>query len=115
MKKQLTVVIAASSVAVAAACGSAALHGRVTGKEYVPPSTSFITVPSYATRCSVRTATRYAGGRVTYYSYQSCSQVYVGVHLVPDYTPECYQIAVGADTECVSQSFYDQTKIGDDI
>jgi hypothetical protein len=95
----LPALMLAAALPLAAACGVE--HGTVTGKDYLPPYTTFL--PLYRTQCSGTGTTR------------TCRSVPSGVYPVEH--PDCWQLSLRADdgstgTTCVSRADYAATGIG---
>lgn len=111
--KRLSVLLSATLLS--ASCGSAAVHGTVTAKQYIPARTQVLWQPYYGTRCVTQMTYVFVGSRRNAQQRRTCSTTLQGYHWVPVYHPGCWQLTLSGPQggeECVSQDQYANTPLG---
>ncbi|MFF1834589.1 hypothetical protein ACFVXE_10355 [Streptomyces sp. NPDC058231] len=90
-----------------AACGSSAVHGKITEKEYKPARTTWSTESVTKRECT----TSRSKGRTK----RSCRSVRTGSHRVPHRHSACWQIELDNDAHelCIAKSKWDKVRVGD--
>jgi hypothetical protein len=116
--------VAVAGLATLAGCSSAAVHGTVTGKTYIPSSTTYVNTPVYGQRCTTseeEEEEEEPGPNGTEEeepeeeSVTNCTSYLSYWHLVPAYHDDCWQLTVEGKqggAVCVSEAQYDSAKIG---
>lgn len=103
-----------------AACSSFEIHGTVTSKQYIPGYYTYYQQPVYTRVCITVEEEEPVGskGQEEPEPVQECTQKFARYQQVSTWHSACWQLSVagkqGGD-ECVSESQYDNTKIGDTV
>lgn len=103
-----------------AGCSAFEIHGTVTSKQYIPGYYTFYQQPTYRQSCHEVEEEEPVGskGQEEPEEESVCTSVRSGYRTVSQWHSDCWQLSVagkqGGD-ECVSESTYDNTKIGDTV
>lgn len=117
-KRIALILAAAGSAALIGGCSSA-VHGTVTGKDYLAGYTTYTNTPVYGQHCTTTEEEEEEpdgkGEEPEEEPETTCTSYVEYYHLVPYYHSACYRLTVSGSqggTECVSASTYSATKIG---
>jgi hypothetical protein len=115
---------AAVAAMLVSGCSSLEIHGTVTSKEFLPSYTTYYSQSVYTQTCVTEEEEEPEeepedkGTEEEEEPVQVCTSHYAGSRRVPILHSSCWQLSVagkdGGD-ECVSESTYDNTKIGSTV